>query len=106
MNAAPKKRSVGFEKTNMPVLRDGTNQMRDAGMKHRLASPNPNDRRAAADNCADLFVGNRMAGIGMQNFGRIDELDGAGSTRRTQFPPDAGQDEVRSQSQGKAHHAL
>ncbi len=90
----------------MTFLGNGANQMGDARMKQRFASPDPNDRRAAADNLADLFVRNRMAGIGMQNFRRIHELYGACARRETELPRDAGQGEVRSKPQRKAHHAL
>src|ERR1700682_509081 len=106
MNAAAEKNSIGFEENKITAARDGANQMRNAGMIQRLASPDPNDRRAAASNIADLFVRNRMAGIGMQNFCRIHELDGAGGLRETQVLRDAGHGEVRSKPQGEAHHAL
>src|SRR5258708_7931000 len=106
MDAATEKSSIGFEENKMTVLRDGTNQMRNAGMMQRFASPDPNDRRAAANNIANLFVRNRMAGIGMQNFRRIHELDGAGGLRETQFLREPGDGEVCSKPQGKAHHAL
>jgi hypothetical protein len=105
MNAAAEKSSIGFEENKMTILRNGANQVRDAGMKQRFASANPNDRGAAADNIAHLFVRNGMAGISMQNFRSIDELDGAAASRETQFPREAGQGEVRSEPQGKAHHA-
>src|SRR6267143_5629507 len=105
MNAAAEKSSIGFEENKMTVLRDGANQMRDARVKQRLASPDPNDRRAAADNIVNLFVRNRMAGIGMKNFRRIHEFYEGGALPETQFPRDAGQGEVRSKPQGKAHHA-
>jgi hypothetical protein len=106
MHAAAEKSSIGFEENKMAAVRDGTNQMRDAGVMQRLASPDPNDRRAAANNIADLFVRNRTAGIGMQNFCRIHEPDGAGALREAQFLRDAGHGEVRSKPQGEAHHAL
>src|SRR5260370_34760329 len=85
MNAAAEKSSIGFEENKMTVLRDGADQMRNAGMMQRFASPDPNDRRAAANDIADFFVRNRMAGIGMQNFRRIHELDGAAGLPGTQF---------------------
>src|SRR5260370_28432239 len=106
MDAAAEKSSIGFEEYKMTILRDGANQMRNAGMMQRFASPDPNDRRAAANNIADLFVRNRMAGIGMQNFRRIHELDEAGALRETQFPREPRHDEVRSEGQRKAHQAL
>src|SRR5713101_3140205 len=85
MNAAAEKSSIGFEENKMTILRDGANQVRNAGMMQRFASPDPNDRRAAANDIADFFVRNRMAGIGMQNFRRIHELNGAGGLPETQF---------------------
>src|SRR5258708_39938017 len=105
MDAAAEKGSIGFEENKMTVLRDGANQMRNAGMMQRFASPDPNNRRAAANDIADFLVRNRMAGIGMQNFCRIHELDRAGGLRETQFPREPGHDEVRSEAQRKAHHA-
>ena len=106
MNAAAQKSSIGFEENKMTASRDSANQMRNAGMMQRLASPNPNDRRAAVDNIADLFVRNGVAGIGMENFRCLDELYGANSCSGTQLLRDAGQGEVRSEPQRKAHHAL
>jgi len=106
MHAAAEKSAIGFEENKMTTVRDSANQMRNAGVMQRLASPDPNDRRAAANNIVDLFVRNRMAGIGMQDFCRIHELDRAGALRETQFLRDAGNGEVRSKPQGKAHHAL
>jgi hypothetical protein len=106
MKAAAEKSSIGFEENKMAVLRNCTNEMRDAGMKQGLASPDPHDRRTAAENIANLFVRNGVAGIGMQNFRCVDESDGMRARRETQFVRDAGQDEVRSKPQGEAHHAL
>jgi hypothetical protein len=68
MNAAAKKPSIGFEKNGMTAPREGANQMRDARVMQRFASADPNDRRTAADEIANLFVRNRMAGIVMQDF--------------------------------------
>src|SRR6266404_2745449 len=101
MDAAAEKSSSGFEENKMAALRDGANQMRNAGMTQRFASPDPNDRRAAANNIADLFVRNRMAGIGMQNFCRIRELDGAGALCETQLLREPGHSEVRRKPQGE-----
>src|SRR5258708_39327607 len=106
MHAAAEKSSIGFEEDKMAAVRDGANQMRNAGVIQWLASPDPNNRRAAANNIADLFVRNRMTGIGMQNFRRIHELDEAGAVRETQFPREPGHEEDRSEAQRKAHHAL
>src|SRR5260370_6886921 len=94
MDAAAEKSSIGFEEYKMTILRDGANQMRNAGMMQRFASPDPNDRRAAANNIADLFVRNRMAGIGLQNFRRIHELDQESALRETQSPPPPGPEHV------------
>src|SRR5260370_16266199 len=105
MDAAAEKSSIGFEENKMTILRNGANQVRNAGMMQRFASPDPNDRRAAANNIADLFVRNRMAGIGMQNLRRIHELDEAGALREAQFLREAGHGEVRSNAQTQAHHA-
>jgi hypothetical protein len=106
MNAATQKRSIGFEENKMTAVRDGADQMRNAGMIERFASTDPNNRRAAGDNFANLFVRNRMARIGMQNFCRIHELDGACVLRKTKLLREAGHDQVRSKPEGKAHHAL
>src|SRR5260370_19810779 len=106
MNAAAKKGSIGFEKNKVTSLRDCSNQVRNVGMKRRLDSSNPNDRRAAGNNLADAFVGNRMAGIGMQNFCGIHKLHGAGTLGKTQLLREPSYGEVRSKPQGKPHHAL
>jgi hypothetical protein len=42
----------------------------------------------------------------MQDFCSIHELDGASILRKTQFPREPGHDQVRSEPQGKPHHAL
>src|SRR5260370_42368442 len=100
MDAAAEKSSIGFEEYKMTILRDGANQMRNAGVIQRLASPDPNDRRAAANNIADLFVRNWMAGIGMQNFRRIHEPDGAGALPPAQCSGGAGHCEGRGKPPG------
>src|SRR5260370_8891787 len=87
MNAAAKMCSIGFEKNKVASLRDCSNQMRNAGMKQRLYSCNPNDRRATGNNLADPFVGNRMAGIGMQNFCDIHKLAEAATLGLTRLLP-------------------
>src|SRR5712664_2903447 len=102
MHAAAEKSAIGFEENKMTAVRDGANQMRNAGMMQRFASPDPNDRRAAGNNFTDLFVGNRMAGIGMQNIRRIYELDQAAALREKQFLREPGLDAVRGQPQGEA----
>jgi hypothetical protein len=106
MNAAAKKRSIGFEKNRMTAPRDGANQVRDARMKQRLASTDPNDRRTAADKVANHFVRNRMAGIVMQDFRGVQELDGTRIARKTESLREAGSGDVRRQTQGEPHHAL
>src|ERR1700682_6519040 len=106
MHAAAEKNSIGFEENKMAAVRDSANQMRNAGMMQRFASSDPNDRRLAANNIADLLVRNRMVGIGMQNFCRIHELNGPGALLEMQFLRDPGHSEVRSKPQGEAHHAL
>ena len=80
MNAPTKKRSIGFEKNKVARLRDGPDKMRNASVMQRLASPNPNNRRAPGINHANSFVRNRMAGIVVQNFCRIHKLNGAGAS--------------------------
>jgi hypothetical protein len=106
MNAAAKKRSIGFEENKMTAPRDGANQMRNARMKQRFACSDPNGRRTAVDKIANFFVRNGMAGIVMQNFRGIQELDGARVQRKTEFFREAGSGEVRRQTQGEPHHAL
>ena len=106
MNAPAEKGSIGFEENKMTAPGDGANKMGDAGMMQRFASPDPNDRGAAANNLSDLFVRNRMVGIVMQNFRRIQELDGAHFSRQTEHLRNAGHGEVRSKPQGKPDHAL
>jgi hypothetical protein len=106
MNAAAKKRSIGFEKNRMTAPRDGASQMRNAGMTQGLASPDPNDGRTAGNNFADPFVRNRMAGILMQDFRGIQELDRARTPRKTKFLGEAGSGDVRRQTQWEPHHAL
>jgi len=106
MNAPAKKRSVSFEKDRMTAPRDGANQMRNAGMTQRLGSSNPNGRGVAGNNFPNPLVRNRMAGIVVQNFCRVQKLDGAGALGKTRLPREPGQGEVRSKPQGKPHHAL
>jgi len=60
MNAAAKKSSVGFKKNKVTSLRYCSNQMRNARMMQWFASTDPNDRRAAGNYFAYLFVRNRM----------------------------------------------
>jgi len=106
MDSAAEKSSIGFEKNKMTALRNGPNQMRNAGMTQRLVSPDPNDRRTAGNNFAHLFMRNGMAVIGMQDLCRIHKVDRTSEARKTQFPREPGQDEDRSKPQGKPHHAL
>ena len=105
MNTAAKKRSLGFEKNRKTAPRDGASQMRNAGMTQGLASPDPNYGRTAGNNFADPFVRNRMAGIVMQDFRGIQELDGLRIARKSEFLREAGPADVRSQTQGEPHHA-
>jgi len=106
MNAAAKKRSIGFEKNRMTAPRDGANQMRNAGMTQRLGSSNPNGRGVAGNNFPNPLVRNRMAGIVMQDFRGIQELDGARTMREAESLREAGSGDVRRQTQGEPHHAL
>src|SRR5712692_4647338 len=106
MDSAAEKNSIGFEKNKMTALYSSANQMRNAGMMQRLASPDPNDRRTAGNNFAHFFMRNGMAVVGMQDFCRIHKVDRTGDARKTQFPREPGQGEVRSKPQGKPHHAL
>src|SRR5260370_14109973 len=96
MNAAAKMYSIGFEKNKVASLRDCSNQMRDAGVEQRLHSSDPNDRRAGGNNLADPFVGNWMAGIGMQNLCGGHKLDGAGTLGYTRLPRQPSPRDVRS----------
>jgi hypothetical protein len=88
----------------MTAPRDGANQMRNAGMTQRLGSSNPNGRGVAGNNFPNPLVRNRMAGIVMQDFGGIQELDGARIPRETEYLREAGSDDVRRQTQGEPHH--
>src|ERR1700738_4972021 len=106
MNAAAEERSIGFQENKMTALRDSADQMRNPGMTERFASSDPNNRRAAANDVADLFMRDRMAGIGMQNLCRIHELHGANAPRGTQPLCEPRHNQVRGQPQGEAHHAL
>jgi hypothetical protein len=106
MNAAAKQGPIGFEKNKVTSLRDCSNQMRNAGMKQRLASTHPDYRRAAGNYFANLFVRNRMVGIVMQNFRRIHKLNGATALGKMRLLCEPAHRKVHSKPQGKAHHAL
>src|SRR5260370_37606195 len=106
MNPAAEKSSIGFEKNKMTAVRDRSNQVGNARMMQRFASPDPNNRCRAANDSADLFVRNRMAGIGMQHFGSIHELDEADALRERQLLREPGHDQVCSKAQGESPHAL
>src|SRR6266478_4256980 len=98
MNAPAKKRSIGFEKNKVASLRDGSNQARNAGAAQRLASSNPDNRRAAGINFADSFVRNGMAGIVMQDFCSIHKLNGADVSGKMRLCCETGQRQVRSKT--------
>jgi hypothetical protein len=77
VDAAAECGSIGFEKNKMAAPRDGTDQMRNARMIERLASANPNHRRAAGNDFANPLVGNRLIGMVMQKFSGIHKPNGA-----------------------------
>src|SRR5207245_9111560 len=105
MNAAAKKGSISFEKNKVIPLRNCSNQMRYSGMMQRLASTDPNDRRAARNYFANLFVRNRVVGVVMQNFCRVHKLNGAGVRDKTQCPRKPGSGDVCRKPQGQPQHA-
>src|SRR5436190_3030352 len=106
VNAPAKKRSIGLEKNKVARLRNGPDKMRNARVMQRLASPNPNNRRAAGINLANSFVRNGMTGIMVQNFCRIHKLNGAGSSGKSCLWREPGHRQVCCEPQRKLHHAL
>src|SRR6267143_362174 len=96
MNATAKQGSTGFEKNKVTSLRDCSNQMRNAGMKQRLTSSDPNDWTAPGNNFAHPLVRNRMVGILMQKFRRIHKLNGATASAQTRLLREPAHREVRS----------